>query len=100
MISALNRVITPSRSAAMVPVSRVARCHAIVSMPSAWWRDSASAQASWSAANSLTTSGIAPGLGSNPSSGLRRNNSAATASLRAAMCASSRSHAHSSPISS
>jgi hypothetical protein len=52
----------------------VARCHAIVSMPSAWLRDSASAQASWSAANSLTTSGIAPGLGSNPSSGLRRNN--------------------------
>ena len=32
MISALGRVITPSRSAAIVPGSRVARCHATVSI--------------------------------------------------------------------
>jgi len=40
------------------------------------------------------------GGGGAPGSGRRRINSAAAASFRAAMCASNRSHAHSTPISS
>ena len=44
--------------------------------------------------------GHLPGSGSNPSSGLRRNTSAIATSLRAATWASTRSKAHTSPISS
>ena len=98
--SALPRVMIPSASASSVAPSRVARCHATVSSQSAAARDSPSARASWSRVNSCTTGGIRPGSGSNPSSGLRRNTSAIATSLRAAAWASTRSKAHTSPISS
>ena len=101
MSSALNRVMVPSRSAAMVPGSRVCRVWARSSRHPARPRDSASAWASWSAAYSSQVSGIRAGpSGSQPGLGLRRISSAAAASLRAAACASTRSHAHSTPISS
>ena len=83
-----------------MPPSRVARCHATVSSQSAAARDSPSAKASWSRVNSCTTAGIRPGAASNPSSGFRRNTSAIATSLRAAMYASARSKAHTSPTSS
>ena len=101
MISALYRVMTPSRSAALVPGSRVSRASARSSSASAPPRDSASTRPSSSPVNSSHAAGIrAAPCGTQPGSGRRRISSAAAASFRAAMCASSRSHAASTPASS
>ena len=89
MISALYREIIPSSSAEAVPGRRAGRVCAIPIRLSARARDSPSAYAIWSAVNS------APSV-----PGFRRASSATTASLRACVCASTRSHAHSTPTSS
>src|SRR5690348_1556444 len=89
MIRALPRLTVPSASAAAVPGRWVARWPAMPISSSARNRDSPSAFAISSAVNSASSG-----------SGFRRSSSATTASLRAAAWASTRSHAHSIPISS
>ena len=89
MISALYRETVPPSSAAAVPGSRACRVWARSSRATARPRDSPSAQATWPAVN--------PASGG---AGLRRASSAEAASLRAAACASTRSHAHTTPTSS
>ena len=89
MISALYREIVPSSSAAFVPGRRRGRVWAMPIRLSARARDSPSAYATWSPVNSWSSS-----------PGLRRASSATAASLRACAWASTRSHAHITPISS
>ncbi len=101
MICALSSRTIPSRSVARVPGSLASRAAARVSRSSARPRCSASAYASSSAVNSAHAAGIRAGpSGGQPGSGRRRISSAAAASLRAAMWASSRSQADSTPMSS
>src|SRR5271166_5100785 len=101
MIHALSWRTIPSRSAVLAPGSLVSMVSAMDSRSSARPRDSASTCASSSPVNSWHAAGIrASPSGGQPGSGRRRISSATAASLRAAMCASSRSPAHSTPISS
>ena len=101
MISTFDARSVPSRNAALVPGSLTSRSCARSSSPSAAPRDSPSTAASSVTVNSSHAAGIEAGpSGTQPGSGRRRVNSAMAACLRAAACASTRSHAAITPATS